>query len=101
MAFYALRFSRLRDPRRHPPVRNWETSYAGKIGLGVAVEYALSWGIAAIEARVTQPAEGLCGRLRATDGVEVHDPGLRRRTRLGALLQHRRRAGRLVDALSW
>jgi cysteine desulfurase / selenocysteine lyase len=41
------------------------------------VEYALSWGLDDIEARVTALAEGLRSRLLATDGVRVHDRGLR------------------------
>jgi selenocysteine lyase/cysteine desulfurase len=63
------------DARRF---ENWETNYAGKIGLGVAVEYALSWGLDDIGTRVAELAETLRGRLRDTDGVTVHDQGLRR-----------------------
>jgi selenocysteine lyase/cysteine desulfurase len=63
------------DARRF---ENWETNYAGKIGLGTAVEYALSWGLEVIEARVTALAESLRQRLRDIDGVTVHDQGLRR-----------------------
>jgi cysteine desulfurase / selenocysteine lyase len=63
------------DARRF---ENWETSYAGKIGLGTAVEYALSWGLDAIEARVTALGESLRERLRDIDGVMVHDQGVRR-----------------------
>jgi cysteine desulfurase / selenocysteine lyase len=63
------------DARRF---ENWETNYAGKVGLGTAVSYALSWGLDAIEARVTVLAEGLRSRLLAADGVQVHDRGLRR-----------------------
>jgi cysteine desulfurase / selenocysteine lyase len=63
------------DARRF---ESWETSYAGKLGLGVATEYALSWGLDAIGARVAALAASLRSRLAGVNGVRVHDQGLRR-----------------------
>jgi selenocysteine lyase/cysteine desulfurase len=64
---------RIRDDARR--FENWETYYAGKIGLGVAVDYALGLGIAEIWERI----RGLAARLRAAlaeiDGVTVLDRG--------------------------
>lgn len=62
------------DARRF---ENWESGYAAKIGLGVAVDYALDVGVAAIERRVTALGETARDRLAAV-GAEVHDLGLRR-----------------------
>lgn len=56
----------------------WESSIAGKIGLGVAVDYALSWGLDAIQERVTQLAEQLRAGLRIIPGVQVQDLGRER-----------------------
>ncbi|MGH3693107.1 MAG: aminotransferase class V-fold PLP-dependent enzyme [Pseudonocardiaceae bacterium] len=63
------------DARRF---ESWEANVAAKIGLGVAIDYALSWGLDAIATRVTTLAEGLRERLRALNDVQVHDQGLHR-----------------------
>jgi len=60
------------DARRF---ENWETNYATKIGLGVAVDYALAWGLEAVRERVYGLAAQLRERLDATPGARTHDLG--------------------------
>jgi len=54
---------------------NWETNYAGKIGLGVAIDYALDWGIESIWERVQVLADRLRSELSAIPGITVRDLG--------------------------
>ena len=68
----ADRYETRPDARRF---ENWETNYAGKIGLGVAIDYALGWGIAPIWARVSMLAETLRGRLRDIPRLQLRDLG--------------------------
>jgi selenocysteine lyase/cysteine desulfurase len=67
---------RIRDDARR--FESWEANYSSKIGLGVAVDYALSWGLEAIERRVTFLADRLRQLLAEITGVRVHDQGQRR-----------------------
>ena len=69
------RFEIRPDARRF---ENWETYYAGKIGLGVAIDYALQWGLAAIWERIKRLADDLRRQLSAMPGVTVRDEGVER-----------------------
>jgi cysteine desulfurase / selenocysteine lyase len=64
---------RMRDDARR--FENWETYYAGKVGLGVAVDYALELGIDAIWARIRELATRVRDALQEIDGVTLLDRG--------------------------
>ena len=55
---------------------NWECNIAAKIGLGVAVDYALDVGLDTIRKRVSALASGLRSRLDGQPGLVVLDKGL-------------------------
>jgi selenocysteine lyase/cysteine desulfurase len=61
------------DARRF---ENWETNYAGKVGLGVAVDYALQQGVDTTWRRIKNLAYTLRTRLSPLPGVIVHDRGV-------------------------
>ncbi|MBI1729134.1 aminotransferase class V-fold PLP-dependent enzyme [Candidatus Acetothermia bacterium] len=61
------------DARRF---ENWEQNYAGKIGLGVAVDYALGLGLEDIWRRVKGLADRLRAKLSTIRGINVRDLGI-------------------------
>ncbi|MGK3988753.1 aminotransferase class V-fold PLP-dependent enzyme [Sorangium sp. So ce136] len=63
------------DARRF---ESWESSIAGRLGLGAAVDYALRLGLPAIRDRVFALAERLRARLAGLPGVTVRDVGAQR-----------------------
>jgi selenocysteine lyase/cysteine desulfurase len=60
------------DARRF---ENWEASFADRLGLGAAIDYALALGVEAIRDRAWALAADLRERLAAIPGVEVRDTG--------------------------
>jgi len=63
------------DARRF---ENWEMYYAGKVGLGRAIEYALAWKVETTWPRIKQLAEQLRSQLSTLGFVAIHDLGLER-----------------------
>jgi cysteine desulfurase / selenocysteine lyase len=63
------------DARRF---ENWEMYYAGKIGLGVAIDYALGWDVAETWMRIRNLADQLRSQLVALGFVTIHDLGVER-----------------------
>ena len=57
---------------------NWEMFYAGKLGLGVAIDYALGWGIDVTWRRIKDLAELLRSSLLNLGFVAIHDLGVER-----------------------
>jgi len=67
------RYDMRQDARRF---ETWEQNVAFKLGLGKAVDYALSWGIEAIWQRAWGLAATLRRKLEEVPGVTVQDLGL-------------------------
>lgn len=63
----------LRDDARR--FETWENNYAARLGLGVAVDYALAIGLGPIEQRCRLLAERLRTGLAAIGGVTIRDLG--------------------------
>ena len=63
------------DARRF---ENWESNIACRLGLGVAIDYAMEWRLEDIRDRVYGLADRLRARLSALPGVVVRDLGVER-----------------------
>jgi cysteine desulfurase/selenocysteine lyase len=63
----------LRDDAKR--FEEWEQNYAAKVGLGVAIDYALGWGIDAIWVRVHGLGERLRAQLEELGGITIRDLG--------------------------
>jgi selenocysteine lyase/cysteine desulfurase len=75
---HAARWVSTDDYELRPDARrfeNWETNYAGKVGLGVAVDYLLGWGIEPVWQTIHALGEAFRARLAEIPGVRVEDEG--------------------------
>ncbi len=54
---------------------NWEQYFAGKAALGVAIDYAMDWGLEAIRDRIFSLAQSIRSKLKNIDGIEITDQG--------------------------
>ena len=66
------KFEMRRDARKF---ESWESSAATRLGLGVALEYAMALGLDRIESRVQSLAALLREKLAEVKGIIVHDQG--------------------------
>ena len=55
---------------------HWESNLAARIGLGVAVDYALQWGIDSTWRRIRTLAYALRAQISPLPGVLIHDRGV-------------------------
>jgi len=55
---------------------NWEQFCAGKVALGKAIDYSLSWGLPTIQKRIYALANYFRDQLSCIDGVTVTDEGI-------------------------
>jgi selenocysteine lyase/cysteine desulfurase len=66
------RYRLRKDARRF---ETWENSYAARLGLGIAADYALALGLDTIELRCRALADRLRDGLKGIPGVTLHDLG--------------------------
>ncbi|MBC9880460.1 aminotransferase class V-fold PLP-dependent enzyme [Bradyrhizobium sp. INPA01-394B] len=69
----ARNYYQLRDDARR--FETWENNYAARLGLGVAVDYALAIGLDPIEQRCRMLADRLRSGLASVRGVTIRDLG--------------------------
>ncbi|NNE63721.1 MAG: aminotransferase class V-fold PLP-dependent enzyme, partial [Gammaproteobacteria bacterium] len=78
---------------------NWEQFFAGKYALGVAIEYALSWGMETIRQRVYNLADKLRNELSNNKDITVTDQG-REKCGIVTFTSQTRDAGRIKNMLA-